>query len=162
MPVWLLILLAMVAIVLGINPASNDYGWFQSLRRPAWADFHVWIPSLWLLIYAFLYASALTAWGARPEWRLMAAYAVLLVLLEAYPWLMCRTRRLGLGALACLTAWLFGVALAANLLPGQSMAALLLLPLLLWAPVEAWIDWSMVRLNGPAMARSRSDRRSPR
>jgi translocator protein len=161
-PVWLLILLAMVAIVLGINPASNDYGWFQSLRRPPWADFHVWIPSIWLGIYAFLYASAVNAWTARPDWRLMGAYAVLLVLLEGYPWLMCRTRRPGLGALACLAAWLFAVLLASNLLPGQLSSALLLVPLLLWAPVEAWIDWSMVRLNGPAVTRFLPARRSPR
>jgi len=160
-PAWLLILLAMVAIVLGINPTSNDYGWFQSLRRPPWAEFHVWIPAIWLGIYFFLYASALATWAARPDWRLMGAYGVLLLLLETYPWLMCRTRRLGLGALVCLAAWLFGVLLAAKLLPELLLSASLLLPLLLWAPVEAWIDWSMVRLNGQQRAQFRPGRRSP-
>jgi tryptophan-rich sensory protein len=161
-PAWLLILLAMVTIVLSINPASNDYGWFQGLRRPAWADFHVWIPAIWLGIYAFLYASAVAAWTARPDWRLMGGYAVLLLLLEIYPWLMCRTRRPGLGALVCLAAWLFGLLLAVTLLPSLVRSAILLLPLLLWAPVEAWIDWSMVRLNGPEKARFRPGRRIPR
>jgi tryptophan-rich sensory protein len=114
------------------------------------------------VIYAFLYASAVTSWAARPDVRLMGAYAVLLVLLEAYPWLMCRTRRPGLGAVACLVAWLFALLLAANLLSAQLTSALLLIPVLLWAPVEAWIDWSMVRLNGPTMARFRPARRSAR
>lgn len=104
----------------------------------------------------------MTGWAARPDLRLMGAYAVLVVLLEAYPWLMCRTRRPGLGAVSCLAAWLFAVLLAAYLLPAQLTSALLLVHLLLWAPVEAWIDWSMVRLNGPAMARFRPARRSAR
>ncbi len=159
MPPWLLILLAMVALVLAINPSRDDYTWFQGLRRPGWVSFHVWIPSIWMGIYAFLYASAVAAWAARPDWRLMGAYGGLLLLLQGYPWLMCRTRRLGVGAMVCLIAWLYGLVLALLLLPVSASSVLLLLPLLLWTPVEAWIDWTMLKLNGAERARFRPGHR---
>jgi tryptophan-rich sensory protein len=157
MPSWLLILLAMVAVVLAINPPTEGYNWYQGLRRPSWTPFPVWIPVFWLGIYAALYLSAVATWNASRSPLLLGLYALLLVLLEGYPWLMCRTRRLGLGAMSCLASWAFALALALALrdLPGG--AASWMLPLLLWAPLQAAIDWSMLDLNAP----DRSRRRAP-
>jgi tryptophan-rich sensory protein len=39
-------------------------------------------------------------------------------------------------------------------------ASLLLLPLLLWTPLQARIDWSLLRLNGLEGSRLRADRRT--
>jgi tryptophan-rich sensory protein len=160
MPVWLSILLVMVGVTLAINPPREGYDWYQALRRPEWLRFHVWIPLLWFGIYLTLYLSALTSWGEAGSLPILVGYGLVLVLLEVYPWLMCRSRRLGLGVGACLLAWSVTLALALAIRGVAPQASLLLLPLLLWAPLQARIDWSLLRLNGPQGSRLRSDRRA--
>ena len=143
----LLILVVMVAVGVSLNPSRDQFSWFLRLRRPAWLSFERWIPLIWLVIYACFYASALLAWNASWSWWLMAAYLVLLVLVQSYTWLICRTRRLANGTLVGLAGWLWGVALAV-LVAEQTLAAVaLLLPYLLWSPLGTLVTWQMQRLN---------------
>ncbi|MEB3322344.1 MAG: tryptophan-rich sensory protein [Synechococcaceae cyanobacterium] len=159
MPAWLSILLVMVVVVLAINPSNEGYNWYQGLRRPTWTPFPQRIPLLWLAIYACLYLSALESWRASRSLPLLGLYGLLLVVLELYPWLMCRTRRLGVGAGSCLVGWALAIALALGVRGFSGRAALLLLPLVLWGPLQAAIDWSMLRLNGPQWGRLRGPSR---
>lgn len=147
MPPWLLILILMEAVILLINPTRRDFAWYQGLRRPTWVRFSTSIPLIWLLIIACFYVSALASWQASRNWNLVLAYILLLVLVEGYTWMMCRTRRLSTGTLLCLVGWLYGLLLAAVLLSVSPLGSLLLLPYLLWAPVEALITWDMRRIN---------------
>jgi len=143
----LLILVVMALVVAALTPGREGFAWFMRLRRPAWLSFERLIPLIWLAIYACFYASALLAWNvSRSPW-LMAAYLVLLLLVQSYTWLICRTRRLASGTAIGLAGWLWGVALAV-VLPVQSRtAALLLIPYLLWSPVGTLVTWQMQRLN---------------
>ena len=52
---------------------------------------HLWIPLIWIAIYACFYASALLSWNASWSWGLMAGYLMLLLLVQSYTWLICRT-----------------------------------------------------------------------
>jgi tryptophan-rich sensory protein len=143
----LLILVVMEAVGVSLNPSRDQFSWFLRLRRPAWLSFERWIPLIWLVIYACFYASALLAWNVSWSWWLMAAYLVLLLLVQSYTWLICRTRRLANGTLVGLAGWLWGVALAV-LLAEQTLAAVaLLLPYLLWSPLGTLVTWQMQRLN---------------
>ena len=137
----------MEVVILVINPTRKDFAWFQRLRRPSWLRFHVWIPLIWLAIYATLYLSALVTWEARRDWWLIGGYLVLLMLVEGYTWMMCRTRRLSTGTLLCLVGWLYGLLLSVALLSVSPLGSALLLPYLLWAPIEALITWDMRRIN---------------
>ncbi|MEB3199039.1 MAG: tryptophan-rich sensory protein [Synechococcaceae cyanobacterium] len=141
------ILLVMVLVALSLNPSRQQFAWFMRLRRPAWLGFERWIPLIWLLIYACFYASALLAWTASADPRLMAAYLLLLLLVQGYTWLICRTRRLANGTAIGFAGWVWGIALAIALLPRASTAALLLVPYLLGSPVGALVSWQMQRLN---------------
>ena len=147
MPPWLLILILMEAVILLINPTRKDFAWYQGLRRPRWVSFSTSIPLIWLVINACFYLSALISWHERNSWNLVFAYIVLLALVESYTWMMCRTRRLSTGAILCLVGWLFGLLLSTALFTVSLLAALLMLPYLVWAPVEALITWEMRRLN---------------
>ncbi len=147
MPAWLTILLVMVAVVALLNPGREDWAWFLRLRRPAWLTFERWIPLIWSAIYACFYASALLCWNAGGgPWR-MAGYLVLLVLVQSYTWLIGRTRRVASGTLAGFAGWVWGVALALVTLPVSALAALLLVPFLLWSPVGTFVTWRMQGLN---------------
>jgi tryptophan-rich sensory protein len=77
----------------------------------------------------------------------MAGYLLLMVLVQSYTWLICRTRRLANGAVVGLAGWLWGVALTVVVAAPSQPAALLLIPYLLWSPVGTLVTWQMQRLN---------------
>jgi len=143
----LVLLLVLVAVAAALNPSRDDFSWFLRLRRPAWLSFERWIPLIWLLIYSCFYASALLLWNRAQSWGLMAGYLVLVLLVQSYTWLICRTRRLANGTAVGLAGWLWGVTLAVAVGGLSQPAALLLLPYLLWSPVGTWVTWQMQRLN---------------
>lgn len=147
MPPWLLILVLMEGVIVLINPTRKDFAWYQGLRRPEWVTFSAFIPLIWLLIHACFYLSALISWGSRSSWPLVFAYVLLLILVESYTWLMCRSRRLSAGTLLCLIGWSYGLILTLLLLTIAPSSALLMLPFLMWSPLEALITWQMRQLN---------------
>jgi tryptophan-rich sensory protein len=141
------ILLVMVAVGVLLNPSREQFAWFLRLRRPAWLTFEGLIPLIWIAIYACFYASALLSWNDSWSWGLMAGYLVLLLLVQSYTWLICRSRRLANGTAVGLAGWLWGVALAVLVQPHSTVAVLLLIPFLLWSPVGTLVTWQMQRLN---------------
>jgi len=147
MPAWLVILVAMVLVTLLLNPSKEGFGWFLRLRRPRWLTFERWIPVIWVAIYLCFYASALLAWRASGRWVLMGAYLVLLLLVQSYTLVICRSRRLANGTVVGFLGWVWGMALAVGVTPLSPPAALLLLPYLLWSPVGTFVTWRMQRLN---------------
>mgnify|MGYP006952961855 CR=1 FL=1 len=59
----------------------------------------------------------------------------------------CTTRRLSGGSFIGLGGWVWGVALAVLVLPHSGAAVLLLLPYLLWSPVDMLAGWQMPVLS---------------
>jgi tryptophan-rich sensory protein len=143
----LLILVVMVAVGAGLNPSREQFAWFLRLRRPAWLGFEGLIPLIWLAIYICFYASAVLAWLASSNWALMGGYLGLLLLVQSYTWLICRTRSLAKGTAIGLAGWLWGGTLTVLVLGPSPVAALLLVPYLLWSPVGTFVTWQMQRLN---------------
>jgi tryptophan-rich sensory protein len=143
----IVILLVIGTLVVVIMPSREEFTWFLRLRRPHWLSFEGWIPLIWLCIYGCFYASALVAWNRTGSWGLMAGYVVLLVLVQSYTWLICRTRRLANGTAVGLAGWLWGVVLTVVVAGPSQASALLLIPYLLWSPVGTLVTWQMQRLN---------------
>ena len=143
----LLILLVTVAVAVALNPGRQEFLWFLRLRRPSWLGFERWIPLIWLLIYACFAVSALLCWRASGSPSLMAGYLGLVVLVQSYTLVICRTRRLRPGTVVGLLGWAWGVALAVVVAPHSREAWLLLVPYLLWSPVGSLVTWQMERLN---------------
>ena len=107
----IVILLVIGTLVVVIMPSREEFAWFLRLRRPRWLSFEGLIPLIWLAIYGCFYASALLVWNRTTSWGLMAGYLLLLVLVQSYTWLICRTRRLANGTAVGLAGWLWGAAL---------------------------------------------------
>jgi tryptophan-rich sensory protein len=147
MPAWLVIAAVVVAVALLLNPSRQEWSWFLQLRRPRWLSFERFIPLIWTAIYACFYASALLSWNAGGGWPVMAAYLLLLLLVQSYTLVICRTRRLASGTALGFAGWLWGMALAAIVAPISGRAALLLVPFLLWSPVGTFVTWRMDKLN---------------
>lgn len=149
MPAWLTILLVMGLVIAVLTPSRQQFAWFLRLRRPRWLTFERWIPVIWSLIYLCFYASALLRWwaGGAAAPLAMAGYLVLLVLVQSYTLLICRTRRVAWGTAAGLAGWIWGLALTLATLAVSPTAALLLVPFLLWSPIGTFVTWRMQRLN---------------
>ncbi|MFM1798713.1 MAG: hypothetical protein RLZZ117_991 [Cyanobacteriota bacterium] len=151
MPAWLpvaiLLAVVMVGVVVSLTPSRDDFQWFLRLRRPRWLTFERLIPLIWLVIYACFYASALLLWQSTRQGWLVAAYLPLLVLVQSYTWVICRTRQLRAGTAVGFAGWVWGVALAVVVFSQSPFAALLLIPYLLWSPVGTFVTWQMERLN---------------
>ena len=143
----LVILLVMVVVVAALNPSRREFAWFLHLRRPAWLAFEALIPLIWIGIYVCFYGSALLAWNATGSWGLMGGYLLLLLLVQSYTWIICRTRSLARGTMIGLLGWLWGVAFAVVLQSESIQAAGLLIPFLLWSPLGTLATWQMQRLN---------------
>ena len=143
----LLLLVVMVAVVATLNPSRADFSWFMRLRRPGWLTFERWIPLIWLLIYGCFYASALLIWATSRSLQLLAGYALLLVLVQTYTLVICRSRSLRNGTVLAMTGWVWGVTLSIAIAPHSRLAWLLMIPYLLWSPVGTLVTWQMQRLN---------------
>ncbi len=147
MPAWLTILLVMALVTVALNPSRDEFAWFLRLRRPRWLSFERWIPLIWILIYACFYASALMSWTAGGGPLVMLGYLVLLVLVQSYTLLICRSRRLSWGTAIGFAGWVAGVALAVVVAPLSTTALGLLVPFLLWSPIGTFVTWRMQKLN---------------
>jgi tryptophan-rich sensory protein len=147
MPAWLTILLVMGLVIAVLTPSRAEFGWFLQLRRPRWLTFERWIPLIWSLIYLCFYASALICWNTAGAGAPMAGYLVLLVLVQSYTLLICRTRRLVWGTAVGLAGWVWGVGLTLRVAALSGTAAWLLLPFLLWSPIGTFVTWRMQKLN---------------
>ncbi len=77
----------------------------------------------------------------------MAGYLGLLVLVQSYTWLICRTRRLANGTLVGLAGWCWGMVLAVVVGSVSTPGVVLLIPYLLWSPIGTLVTWQMQRLN---------------
>lgn len=147
MPAWLTILLVMGLVIAVLTPSRQQFAWFLRLRRPRWLTFERWIPLIWSVVYLCFYASALLVWQATSNLALMAGYLGMVVLVQSYTLLICRSRSLRNGTVIGLAGWAWGVALAVVVLQLSRPAALLLIPFLLWSPVGSFVTWRMESLN---------------
>lgn len=127
----LVILLVIVAVAFGLTPGRADFAWFMRLRRPPWLTFEPLIPLIWLLIYACFFVSELQVWTASGRWDLMAGYLLLLLLVQSYTWVICRSRRLSIGTALGVLGWVWGVALTIAVARVSEAGSLLLIPYLL-------------------------------
>jgi tryptophan-rich sensory protein len=142
-----LILIAMVVVSVVFNPTKAEFSWFLRLRRPRWLVFEGWIPVIWLVIYACFDGSALRSWHAADGWALVIGYLPLLVLVQSYTLVICRSRSLASGTLIGFAGWVWGIALTLVVAQHSLGAWLLLVPYLIWSPVGTFVTWQMQKLN---------------
>lgn len=147
MPDWLIIFVVFTVIVLSINPSPRDFGWFRIQRRPPWLSVFVWLPVFWLLIEFSVYLSAVIVWERLHNLPILVAYGLVILLQECRTWLMCRHRSFALGSALQLAAWICACVLSARIAAVDRAAILLLLPMLLWSPLELIALHQMHQLN---------------
>jgi tryptophan-rich sensory protein len=154
-PSWLVIgVVAILVTLIGYLLRPDDVRWFRRLRRPRWLTFEGLIPTIWTVILICGAWSAYLVWQADPgsskTWWLMAFYLLLEVVIIAYSPVTLRLRSLKAGTIVGGIGFVLGLILAILVFPISNLAALLLLPYLLWSPIGTYTTWEMDRLNPEA------------
>ena len=151
-PSWLVIGGVTVLVAFVFNRLSaRDKQWFNRLRRPQWLTFERAIPVIWILIFICGAWSAYLVWETNPDstqtWFLMGFYLLVEVAIVAYTPLMCKLRSLKVGTIVGAIGFVLGVILTLLVISISDLAALLLIPYLVWSPIGTYVTWQMSRIN---------------
>lgn len=142
--------IAFAAALLG-GLATDIGDWYRELKKPTWQPPDWLFAPVWTLIFALIAWSAAAAWlAASADERgsqVVLPFAVNLLLNVAWSFLFFRLRRPRLALIELLALWLSIVVLMLALWPISQLAALLLLPYLLWVSFAGWLNRTIVRLN---------------
>lgn len=129
----------------------RDVKWFAQLARPRWLVFEPLIPFIWTFIFICGAASANIIWQKNPgsliSWVLMGLYLLLEIITVSYIPLMLRWRSLRAGEIIGSVGVLLGLLLTISVLPISKLAALLLVPYLIWSPVGTYTTEELIQLN---------------
>lgn len=129
----------------------RDVKWFARLSRPRWLVFEPLIPFIWTAIFICGAVSATIVWEKNPggliTWLLMGCYLLLEIITVAYIPLMLRFRSLRVGEILGSVGIILGVLLTLSILPISKLAALLLVPYLIWSPVGTYTTEELIQLN---------------
>lgn len=127
--------------------------WYYALRKPSWQPPDWLFGPAWTLILALASLSAYLAWRHAPDRgaRLMVAALFLANGLLNIAWspLFFTLKRPDWALIEVPFLWLSILAPIVLLAPLSGTASLLLAPYLLWVSFAAFLNLTIVRLNGP-------------
>lgn len=148
-----------VALLLaGAGGLLTDVGpWYRDLKKPRLQPPN-WLfgPAWTLILGSWAYAAAL-AWTAAPDrdtqLLVAAAFGVNAVLHLLWSPLFFKLKRPDWALVEIIPFWLSILVLIIITAPLSERAAWLLAPYLAWVSFATWLNWQIVRLNGPFPAR---------
>jgi benzodiazapine receptor len=127
--------------------------WYRDLRKPAWQPPDWLFGPAWTVILGLAAWSAAIAWTAAPDASGRTAVVILFAVnaLCHFLWspLFFRLRRPDWALVEVVFLWASLVALLVGLWPISPFAALLILPYFAWVSFAAFLNLTIVRLNGP-------------
>ncbi|WP_138501470.1 TspO/MBR family protein [Nostoc sp. PA-18-2419] len=151
-PSWIIIGAVSFLVALGsffITP--GDVKWFAKLSRPRWLVFEPLIPFIWTVIFICGAVSANIVWqknlGSIITWLLMVLYLLVEIITVAYIPVMLRFRSLKAGEILGVFGLICAVFLGICVLAISQLAALLLLPYLIWTPIGTYTTEELKELN---------------
>ena len=145
--------LAAIAIALVGATITQLDPWYRGLIQPRWAPTDAAYPVAWTAIYALAALAGVTAWLAIPSRReaetLIGLYALNGFFNILWSLLFFRLHRPDWAMVESIALWLSVAALIVFVWRRSMLAAVLLLPYLLWVTFAGYLTMTIVRLNGP-------------
>lgn len=139
------------ALVAVVGSLATDIGpWYRSLAKPSWQPPDWVFGPVWTTIFVLCAVSAALAWrsaeaAARPA--VVALFVVNGLLNVLWSFLFFYLKRPFLAGLEIILLWASIAVLIWYVGQRSRMAALLLLPYLLWVSFATAINWTIVQLN---------------
>ncbi len=150
----ILIAAGCATLVAGAGGAVSTIGpWYKSLRKPTWQPPNWLFGPAWTLIFALITAAGVIGWEATPNAesaaRLLSLFGINAIANFAWSYLFFSRRRPDWALFDIAPLWLSILALIVTLAFLAKLAALLLLPYLLWVSFAGYLNYVIVRLNAP-------------
>lgn len=127
--------------------------WYRDLRKPSWQPPNWLFGPAWTVILGLAAWSASIAWTAAPDASGLTTVVILFGVnaLCHFLWspLFFRLRRPDWALIEVVFLWASLAALLVGLWPISHLAALLILPYFAWVSFAAFLNWTIVRFNGP-------------
>ena len=155
MPSTPTIIAAGVAIFLGVaGGLMTPIGaWYRNLRKPSLQPPDWLFGPAWTIILGLAAWSAVIAWNAAADpaerARVVILFATNAICHLLWSPLFFKLRRPDWALVEVVFLWSSLVALVVGLWPISHLASLLIVPYLLWVSFASWLNWAIVRLNGP-------------
>lgn len=145
---WFLITLAAASV--GALTSARAASFYKQLLQPAWAPPAWLFGPMWSVLYILMTVSVWLVWRDYGFDR--AAFALLLFIVQLvanaiWSWLFFVLHRGALSTAEILVLWLLILATILAFWPLHRLAALLLVPYLVWVSVASALTWSLWRSN---------------
>ena len=124
--------------------------WYEELEKPSWNPPNWAFPVVWTILFIMLAVSGWLVWreAGWPAAALpLAVYGVQLVLNFLWSALFFGARRMDLAFVDVLLLWVSIAVMIALFYPISPLAALLLVPYLIWVTIAAALNRAVWRLN---------------
>jgi translocator protein len=142
------IALSFVPALIGQQVSSPD--WYRTLDRPAWSPPSAVFGPVWTALYAAMGVAAWLVWRERARRAVGAALTLFVLQLvpnAAWSWLFFGLNRMDLAFADIVLLWVLIVAMIAAFWSIRRLAALLLVPYLLWVTFAAALNLALWRMN---------------
>jgi tryptophan-rich sensory protein len=143
-----------VVVVAGLGGAATELGpWYRALKQPSWQPPDWAFGPAWTVIYLLTATAAVRVWmrakspHARAWW--LGALTANGALNIFWSWLFFKAKRPDWALAEVTLLWASIVVLIVLARRDDAVAALLLVPYLLWVAFAASLNFAVVRLNGP-------------
>ncbi len=151
-PVGLALLLTVVVSAGGA--LTTDIGeWYYALQKPSWQPPDWLFGPVWTTIFLLAAISSLLAWRRAPDVgsrrRMVILFLVNIVLNVTWSLLFFRMHRPDYALYEVALLWSSIVTLMVIMWPYSRASSWLLTPYLLWVSFAAFLNLTIVRLNGP-------------
>jgi benzodiazapine receptor len=153
---WVPIVVAAVSamVVAALGAAATDIGpWYYGLHKSALNPPDWLFGPAWTVIYALAALAGVLAWTsartAQQRTRVLVLFAINALLNILWSELFFRFRRPDWALAEVVPFWLSILALMIVLRPISRRASWVLAPYLAWLCFAGWLNYAVVRLNGP-------------
>jgi tryptophan-rich sensory protein len=134
----------------GAITAGPVKSWYPTLVKPALTPPDLAFPIVWTLLYAMMAVAAWRVWrasGLRQARGALGLFGVQLVLNLGWSWLFFGQQMIGAAVAEIALLWLAIAGCMAAFARHERLAALLLLPYLLWVSFAAYLTFAIWLLN---------------
>ena len=127
--------------------------WYRALTKPWWCPPNFVFPLVWTILFAMMAVAGWLIWHRAPAEALplaMTIYGVQLVLNALWSALFFGMRRMRWALVDVGFLWLSIVAMIVIFWPLDQLAALMMVPYLVWVTIASGLNLAMIRLNPDA------------
>ena len=153
----LLMLLVAVALSAGLlayafSPAASSgaAAWYGSLVKPAWLPPQGWFAPIWTVLYVSMGTALWVVWRERyhqARGRALFAYSLQLVLNALWAPLFFGLHDIGACLFICVVLWISIAWTLREFARIRPLAAIIMIPYLIWVSVAAVMNLSLWKLN---------------